>query len=206
MAAWYPKRESFFVPALEGRRPIFQGDVFRAVPTAFLAHPVSQEALFAAEPAPSPRDAERPLTAEDVRAAAVIHGRYSMILPHPCDFSEGEKSSTHSVRLMAQLRRISDTPFARKAVAGGRVYHAVWVPAWDSERPDDDWLVDLRTTTPVDRAFLSPARRVAALSGPAWLALMRRLAFFYTRHTIDDTALALQEAGNHPDYADLTPA
>lgn len=200
VAPWYPKRERFFADALEPGRPIFQGDIFRGVPTAFLAHPAAREAVFASESPPSPDEAERPLTADAVRNAAAVHGEYAMLIPHPCDFSEGEKGAAHSARLVARLTRIGDTRLGRKNVAGGRVHHTVWVPTWDSEKPDHDWLVDLRTTTAVDRAYLNPARRVAALSGPAWVALMRRLAFFYTRAPLDDVQLALQEAHNHPDY------
>jgi hypothetical protein len=203
VGAWYPHRDRFFVAELNVGRPVFQGDVFRGLPTAFLAHPAAREAVFASEPQPSPAEAERPLTATDVRESAVIDGEYSMLLPHPCDFSDEEKGSTHTTRIVARLRRVRDTGFSRKAVASGRVHHTIWVPAWDSDRPDDDWLVDLRSTTSVDRAYLNPARRVVALSGPAWIAAMRRLALFYTRLAIDDVQLAVQQAHNHPDYAAL---
>ncbi len=199
MSAWYPRREAFFADALDGGRPVFQGDIFRGVPTAFLSHPTARAAAFAMEPSPSPASAERPLSPEEIREVAVIAGSYTMVLPHPCDFSAGEKGETHTVRQVARLSRIADTPLGRKHVEAGRVNHTVWVPAWDSGRPDDDWLVDLRSTTAVDAAYLNPARRVAALGVAAWIAVMRRLAFFYTHKVIDAVGLAAEQGHQHPD-------
>jgi len=199
MSAWYPRREAFFADAIDVGRPVFQGDIFRGVPTAFLGHPAARAAAFAMERAPSPEAAERSLAPEEIRAVAIIAGSYTMVLPHPCDFSAGEKGETHTVRQVARLTRIADTRLARKHIEGGRVNHSVWVPAWDSGRPDDDWLVDLRTSTAVDAAYLNPARRVAAVGVAAWIALMRRLAFFYTHTVVDDVQLAVEQAHQHPD-------
>ena len=127
-----------------------------------------------------------------------------MVLPHACDFSDEEKGASRSVRLVARVMRIGDTPFGPKQVARGQVHHTVWVPDRDhDEVGPHDWVVDLRTATPVDRAFLNADRRAAALSGPAWMALMRRLVHFYTRMSIALPQLALQEAHQHPDYARL---
>ena len=204
MGAWYPSADAYFVADLREARPIFQGDVFRGVPTAFVDHPESHARVFAAEESPTPAEAERPLTAEEIRAVTAVKGGYTMVLPHPCDFSEGEKGSTHSTRVVARLQRIADGRLARKQVVRGAVHHTVWVPDWDTLRPEDDYLVDLRTTTAVDRAYLNPVRRVAALSGPGWLALMRRIAYFYTRTAIDDRLLALEQAHQHPDYEHLS--
>lgn len=201
---WYPKRDTFFA-ALTPQRPIFQGDIFRGVPTVFVGHPAAREALFAGEPLPSPQEAERPLTAEALREGVSVRGPRAMVLPHPCDYSEEEKGASHSVRLVARVVRIGETPYAPKQVARGQVHHTVWVP--DPEHDDlgaHDWLVDLRTATAVDRAFLNVDRRVAALSGPAWMAVMRRLVHFYTRTAIPLQHLALQEAHQHPDYEHLT--
>lgn len=88
-------------------------------------------------------------------------------------------------------------------MARGAVHHTVWIPDWATLDPGDDYFLDLRTTTPVNRAYMNRSRRVAALAGPAWLAFMRRVAFFYTRTVLDDRALALERADQHPDYADL---
>lgn len=201
--AWYPSRDAYFAE-LRPDRSIFQGDIFRGVPTVFVAHPAAREAAFAELPPPLPQEAERPLTAEEVAEGVVVRGPRAMVLPHPCDFSEEEKGATHSVRLVARVLRIGETPFAPKQVARGQIHHTVWVP--DPERAelsDRDWVVDLRTATSVDRAFLNVERRVAALSGPAWMALMRRLVHFYTRYSMPLEALALQEAHQHPDYEHL---
>lgn len=201
---WYPKREAYFARLVPGRE-IFQGDIFRGVPTGFVGHPAAREAAFAMEPPPGPEDAERPLTPEDVLAATTIFGSYSIVLPHPCDFSAGEKGSSHSIRQVARLERIADHRFGRKEIESARVHHTIWVPTWDSDDPADDWFVDLRSISSVDAAYLNPARRVAALSGPAWMALQRRLISFYTRTSIDLTLLVL-EAHHHPDYTAETLA
>lgn len=195
---WYPKREAYFAH-LSPDREIFQGDIFRGVPTAFLGHPAAREAAFAMERPPTPEEAERPLTAEAVQEATTIFGSYSIILPHPCDFSEEEKGSSHSVRQVARLERIRDHQFGRKEIEAARVHHTVWVPSWESDDPNDDWFVDLRSTSAVDAAYLNPVRRVAALSPPAWMAMLRRIINFYTRTSID-LALLVHEAHQHPDY------
>jgi hypothetical protein len=203
MAGWYPKREKYFAD-LSLDRIVFQGDIFRGVPTAFLDHPASREAAFAYEPPLTPAEAERPLTATDVKDATVIGGPLAMVLPHPCDFSEEEKGATHSLRVVASLRRIHETEFAPRQVQRAQIHHTVWVP--DPERDDlspDDFFVDLRTTTSVDQAYLNRERRMAALSGVAWIALMRRVAFYYTRFAMDAGPLVLQEAHQHPDYEQL---
>lgn len=170
MAAWYPEASSYFVAELDDERPIFQGDVFRGVPTAFVDHPESHMRVFAGEDPPTPAEAERPLTAAKIREVTAVKGGYTMVLRHPCDFAEAEKGSTHSVRIVARLDRVAAARLARRQVVRGAVHHAVWVPDWETLRPDDDYCLDLRTTTPVDRAYLNRARRVAALTGPAWLA------------------------------------
>ncbi len=201
MGAWYPNRDSYFAD-LTPERVIFQGDIFKGVPSAFVAHPATREAVFAMGRLPTPAEAERPLRPEEIQESTSIHGSYSMVLPHPCDFSAGEKGATHTVRQIARLDRVQGR-FKLKDVNSGRVHHAIWVPAWDSDDQNNDWYVDVRSATPVDGAYLNPTRRVAALSGPAWIAVMRRLAFFYSRFTIDDRLLALEQAHQHPDYEHL---
>jgi hypothetical protein len=201
VAAWYPNADAYFVPAIKPERPILQGDIFRGVPTAYVDHPVARERAFAAADPPTPEQAEGPLSATAVREATAIKGGYTMILPHPCDFAETEKGASHSTRLVARLERIASTRVARKHVVRGAVHHTAWVPDWATLAPEDDYFLDLRTTSAVDRSYLNRDRRVAALTGPAWIALMRRLAFFYTRTLIDDRALALEQAHQHPDYA-----
>ena len=206
MAAWYPNADSYFVAEPAPERPLFQGDVFRGVPTAFVDHPASQARAFAAEDPPSAAEAERPLTAQEIRAVTAIKGGYTMLLPHPCDFSADEKGAAHSTGVVGRLERIADSRLGRKQVARGTVHHTAWVPDWRTLEPPDDYYLDLRSTTPVDRAYLNPARRVAALTGPAWLALMRRIAHYYTRTTLDDRLLALERAHQHPDYEHLAGA
>jgi hypothetical protein len=203
LAGWYPDRDHYLVADLDPARPIFQGDIFRGVPTAFVDHPAAHEANFAREDPPTPQEAERPLTAEAVRDVTVIRGSLAMVMPHPCDFSEEEKGATHDTRLVAEVREIANSQMSAKNIKGGRVHHCIWVPNPDANDIGQDWFVDLRTTTPVDRRYLNPERRMAALTGPAWIALMRRITVFYTRASLDTGGLVLQEAHQHPDYEHL---
>ena len=109
------------------------------------------------------------------------------------------RQRSHSVRLVARVVRIGETPYAPKPVVRGQVHHTVWVP--DPEHDEfgaHDWVVDLRTATAVDRVFLNVDRRVAALSGPAWMAVTRRLVHFYTRTALPLQQPALQEPTSIP--------
>jgi len=93
MSAWYPRRETFFADAIDADRAVFQGDIFRGVPIAFLGHPAVRAAAFAMEPAPSPEAAERSLTPEQIREVATFGGSYcpasdclseSWVIDRPC--------------------------------------------------------------------------------------------------------------------------
>ncbi len=96
---------------------MFQGDIFRGVPTAFLGHPAARATAFAMEPSPSAEAAEQPLTHEEIRDVAGIAGSYTMVLPHPCDFSAGEKGETHTVRQVARLVALSQWSAVSRSTA-----------------------------------------------------------------------------------------
>lgn len=177
---WYPGREHYFLgrpPAPD--RPIFQGDIFRAVPTLLVGHPDVAAALFSGEELPDevdrvPREAE-------IRASVAIAGGFAMVLPHPCDFFDGEKGAATRWRTVARLVPAGQLG-GRKLVRSGDVVHTVWVPSWvDPTDEADEWAVDLRTITTVDRAYLRRESRVASLSYPAWIGLIRRLGLFFGR-------------------------
>lgn len=177
---WYPERDHyFFARPPEVERPVFQGDIFRAVPTVLVGHPDVAAALFADEQLPD--EAERVPVESEIRSSVAIAGGYAMVLPHPCNFFEGEKGAVTRRRTMARLLPAAELG-GRKLVRSGNVVHTAWVPSWrDPADEDSEWGVDLRTITTVDRAYLHRERRVAALSYPAWIALIRRLALFFGR-------------------------
>jgi hypothetical protein len=199
---WYPERESYYFarpPDLE--RPIFQGDIFRAVPTVLVGHPDVAAALFADEQLLD--DVGRIPAESEIRSSVAIVGGYSMVLPHPCNFFEDEKGAVTRWRTVARVVPAGQLG-GRKLVHSGNVVHTVWLPSWqDTADEEAEWGVDLRTITTVDRAYLRRERRVAALSYPAWIALIRRLALFFgrTRLTPAEAASFAGEFLGDPEHA-----
>lgn len=177
---WYPERDRyFFARPPEVERPIFQGDIFRAVPTVLVGHPDVAAAVFGDDPLPD--EVDRVPRASEIRESLAIAGGYMMVLPHPCNFFEGEKGAVMRWRTVARLVPAAQLG-GRKLVRSGDAVHTVWVPSWqDTAEEDSEWGLDLRTITTVDRAYLHRGRRSAALSYPAWIALIRRLALFFGR-------------------------
>lgn len=177
---WYPGRDRyFFARPPEVERPVFQGDIFRAVPTVLVGHPDVAGALFADEPLPDGVD--RVPAESEIRSLVTIAGGYAMVLPHPCNFFEGEKGAVTRTRTVARLKPAAELG-GRKLVRSGNVVHTVWVPSWEDPADEaSEWGLDLRTLTTVDRAYLHRKRRVAASSYAAWIALIQRLALFFGR-------------------------
>lgn len=139
-------------------------------------------------------------TLDTLRTHVLVRGKgYGMVLPQPCDFSEAEKGATHPFRVVAPLLPLDkDADVDHNLVRKGLVGHTVWVPRWREGGPQD-YYVDLRWATSVDAAFLSHERRVAALSGPAWLALADRLSRFYVGMPLDATTFVIEQGSRHPD-------
>ncbi len=175
----YPDREAFYLRPLSAERPIFQGDVFRAVPSVRAAHPAVREAEYAASDPPDSRELPTPGYGQ-VRDCLHLEGGYSILLPNPCEFSEGEKGARHRERILAQVRPIGEVE-NQKAVRTGRgALYTFWMPHWDHpERPELDWYASFRRISTVDAAYLDPRNRVAALSRSAWLVLIQRLCVFF---------------------------
>jgi len=94
VAAWYPNAGSYFVEELAEERPLFQGDVLRGVPTAFVDHPESHARAFAAEDPPTAAEAERALTAQEIRGVTAVKGGYVVNgedrRGHPASLTPGE--------------------------------------------------------------------------------------------------------------------
>jgi hypothetical protein len=177
---WYPERDRYFdARSPDVARPVFQGDIFRAVPTVLVGHPDVAAALFGDDPLPD--EVDRVPRESEIRESLAIAGGYAMVLPHLCNFFEGEKGQKTRWRTVARLRPAAELG-GRRLLRSGNVVHTVWLPSWtDPSDEEGEWGVDLRTISTVDRAYLRRERRAAALSYPAWIALIRRLALYFGR-------------------------
>ncbi len=192
----YPERRSFYLESFVPDRPIFQGDIFRGVPAAWAAHPAAMQADYAAEPLPG----EIPMpTYEQARSCLLMEGRYSILLPNPCEFSEAEKDTGHRERIVAQLRPIKEVGNQKVVRTGRGAVHTFWMPHWTSpDDPDKDLYASFRRITTVDAAYLTRANRVAVLSRPAWIALIQRLAAFFGGIPLSFEEVAEQVAHLYP--------
>lgn len=195
---FYPKPSRYFA-TLSADRPLFQGDIIRGVFGAWWRHPESVRATLAGRPVPS--DPRFPAL-DELRSNVLVRGKgYGMLLPQPCEFSEGEKGATQPFRVVAPLfplDRNADVDHDR--VRKGLVGHTLWVPRWSDSGPQDHY-VDLRWTTSVDATFIDRGGRVAALSRASWLAMVDRLSRYYVGIPVDAAAFAVNQAQLHPDAA-----
>jgi len=125
---FYPKPSRYFA-TLSADRPLFQGDIIRGVFGAWWRHPESVRATLAGRPVPS--DPRFPAL-DELRSNVLVRGKgYGMLLPQPCEFSEGEKGATQPFRVVAPLfplDRNADVDHDR--VRKGLVGHTLWVPRW----------------------------------------------------------------------------
>jgi hypothetical protein len=194
----YPERGSFYLGSFSQDRPFFQGDVFRGVPAVLAAHPTALQADYAAMPQSHALSAPLP-TYEQAKASLQLEGRYSILLPNPCEFSEGEKGTGHRERILAQLRPVNEVE-NQKAIRTGRgAVSTFWMPRWDApDRPERDMYANFRRITSVDVAYLSRANRVAVLSRPAWIVLIQRLSAFFGGVSLGYNEIAEQVAHLFP--------
>ncbi len=196
---FFPKPRQYFAP-LSQDRPLFQGDIFRGVFGAWWRHPAAVRAALSGKPAP--QTPQFP-TLDELRSHVLVRGKgYGMLLPQPCEFSEGEKGASHPFRIVAPLfplDRHADVDHDR--VRRGLIGHTIWVPRWTEHGPQD-YYVDLRWMTSVDAADVRREGRVAALSRAAWLSLVDRLSRYFVGVPLDASAFALQQAARHPDADD----
>ncbi len=197
---FYPKPNKYFAKN-SLNRSIFQGDIFRGAFGAFWPHPAVNDFYIADEEVPT----NLPFPSVDqIRRNAQIRGKgYAMILPQPCDYSEGEKGDTHPFRVVAPLMPIDKhAGLAPDKVRNGEIGHVFWVPTWRSKGPQD-YFVDLRWTASIDRAFITREMRVAALSSNAWFALADSLSRFFIGVPLASEDFALEQASFHPDYSGI---
>lgn len=194
MASNYPARQAFYLRPLTRDRPIFQGDIFRAVPSLRAPHPAVIESDFSAVALPPTMELPTP-SYEQARSSIILEGGYSMLLPNPCEFSEEEKGAKHRERVLAQIRPIREASNQRVVRQGSGALYTFWLPHWDDvEDPDRDLFVSFRRMSTVDAAYLSHSRRVAALSRAAWIILIQRVCAYLGGVSLSPEAIALQVA------------
>jgi hypothetical protein len=178
---WYPRRSQYYEPA-EQLAEIEQGDILWGVPTLHAAHPAVADHFFPTGQTLAGEGLEPPALSDVLRGVRV-GSEAVMIMPHTCDFFGPEKGRTHRDRLVARIHLlagsgIQDVELLRSGEGFG---HTFFLPWWQD--PSDaarDAFVNLRQMTTVDVSYLSRDRRLARLSGPARIALRRRLAQFFT--------------------------
>jgi hypothetical protein len=199
VAAIYPAREAFYISGLVDSRPIFQGDIFRAVPSVRATHPAVVESDFAALATPLPGDFAVPSFAQ-ARDALVLECGYSLLLPNPCEFSEEEKGANHRERILAHVRPIREASNQKTVRQGGGAISTFWLPSWEEPLAvERDPFVSFGRISTVDAAYLSRSRRVAALSRPAWIVLIQRLCAYFGGIALSAEAIATQVAHLYPE-------
>lgn len=193
---FYPKPGRYFA-TLSDDRPLFQGDIITGAFGAWWRHPESVRAALAGQSTPA---SPRCPTLDELRSNVLVRGKgYGMLLPHPGEFSEGEKGATQPFRVVAPLfplDRNADVDHDR--VRKGLVGHTIWVPRWSDSGPQDHY-VDLRWTTSVAVTFITRSGRVAALSRASWLAMVDRLSRYFVGIPVDAAAFAVNQGQLHPD-------
>jgi hypothetical protein len=152
-ASWPPARDELF-RATTPARPVFQGDVFRDVPS------VRGQA------------GDRPDGDPRVR----IERRLAVALTHPCEmYARGVLTRIQTVAVVREAHKLTTTNLWQ----GG--FGACPLP--DLLGDGDLWGADFRTITSVDRSYLTPANRIATLTEFGWAYLRQRLALYFTRVT-----------------------
>ena len=176
---WFPPLEHLYGdgPSEGNPRELFQGDIFKDVPSARF-------------PATEARE-EDPVMRHRMGMA--------MVVGHPCEISPGEKGAVFPWRTTCAVLPDED---ARMTLDGEGHFYAFPLP--DLLQDGTLWYADLRFLTVIRDEWLTPARRVATLSFEGWQAFQRRLIHFFTRvemHPADIAVAALDEAGRpmHPD-------
>ena len=87
-------------------------------------------------------------------------------------------------------------------VRSGEIGHTLWVPQWKKSGVQDFYL-DLRLTTSIDRAFLTRDTRVAALSKGAWVAMVDRLRRYFIGVPVSVGDFAMSQGLLYPDASNL---
>ena len=190
---WYPRRSRYY-ESVEDSAEIEQGDILWGVPTLRATHPSVADHFFPTGETLTAEELEPPARSDVLRGIRV-DSEAVMVIPHTCDFFGLEKGRTHRDRLVARIQPlhgsgVQDEELLRSGEGFG---HAFFLPSWrDPTDSGRDAFVNLRQMTCVDASYLSRTRRLARLSGPARIALRRRLAQFFTDYA--PSPLELTEA------------
>jgi hypothetical protein len=132
---FYPKPGRYFA-SLNNTRPIFQGDIFAGGFGAFWRHPVAVQGQLAGDKLPP--NPQFPTLTELLSHVLVQGTGYAMILPQPCEYSEGEKGDAHPFRLVAPLFPLDrNANVDHNKVRNGLIGHTVWIPRWKESGPQD---------------------------------------------------------------------
>jgi hypothetical protein len=162
-SAWPPTRHEFLRESTP-HRPIFQGDIFQGVPN------IKAQA------------GDRPDADPKVR----IERRPAMALAYPCEmYARGVLARLQTIAVVREGSKLGIPDDWRGA------FGACPLPDLFGDRVL--WAVDFRTTSSVDRSYLTEADRVATLTELGWAYLRQRLALYFARVTthLED----LQQAG-----------
>lgn len=150
--AW-PATHGEFLRTATHHRPIFMGDMFRDVP------------LMKMRAGGNP-----PVTDPDV----YMERRQVLALTYPCEMYDGPRMTrVQSVAALLEASRVGIKSDWRAP------YH--FCPVADPFFDGVLWAVDFRTITPVDRAYLTPANRVAAVTEDGWATIRQRLITYFSR-------------------------
>jgi hypothetical protein len=190
---WYPRRSRYY-ESVEDSAEIEQGDILWGVPTLRATHPSVADHFFPTGETLTAEELEPPARSDVLRGIRV-DSEAVMVIPHTCDFFGLEKGRTHRDRLVALIHPLAGSGVQDEELlrSGEGFGHAFFLPSWrDPTDSGRDAFVNLRQMTCVDASYLSRTRRLARLSGPARIALRRRLAQFFTDYA--PSPLELTEA------------
>lgn len=150
--AW-PATHAEFLRSASEYRPIFMGDMFGDVPVMKM------------------RTGGNPPVTDPI---VYSERRTVMALTYPCEMYEGPRMTrVQSVAPLLEASRVGIGPEWRAP------YH--FCPVADPFGDGILWAVDFRTITPVDRAYLTLANRVAAVTEDGWATVRQRLTTYFSR-------------------------
>lgn len=142
-------------------RPIFQGDIFLHVP------------IIKARAGDSPPESDPKIS---------VDRRPAMVLGYPCDiYDHGRLLRVQSLAVLREATKLG----IPDDWSGG--YSACPIP--DPFGDGELWGVDFLTTSPVDRAYLTPDNRVASLTEVGFAHLRQRQILASTRQRVKIEAI-----------------
>lgn len=111
-----------------------------------------------------------------MRQAVRTKVRLAMLLPHTCEYYEGQAGSRNPIRVLALVRERKNERIPDDWDGSFSIF-----PLPDLLGDGKYYLAQLDTVATVEEAFVTKGNRVAALSFAGWLALHQRLTHFFAR-------------------------